>query len=66
MFSVGSVVQLKSGGVTMTVSNSIDAIVECTWFTPKGDLKSASFAPTMLKQATRHLTLEELITGDTE
>ena len=66
MFNVGDVVQLKSGGMSMTVSDSSSAGVQCTWFTAKGDLKSVRFDPAMLKEAETPMTLEELIIGSGE
>ena len=66
MFSVGDVVQLKSGGVSMTISDSSDTGVQCNWFTAKGDLKSVGFDPAMLKAAKLPATLEELVIAATE
>ena len=50
-FQIGEVVQLKSGGPKMTVSETNDAgMVMCTWFDPKKVLKKEAFDQSLLKQ----------------
>ena len=50
MFKAGDVVQLKSGGPLMTVSEVNGSIVHCRWFVGAEE-KSSSFSPEMLKAA---------------
>jgi len=50
MFQVGDVVQLKSGGPLMTVSELQGNIVHCRWFVGNEE-KSSSFASELLKSA---------------
>lgn len=63
MFNVGDTVQLRSGGISMTVSAISKDSLQCQWFTATGLLKSAQFDPAMLKEAAPPVTLEELIAG---
>ena len=63
MFKVGDIVQLRSGGISMTVSAISKDSVQCQWFTANSLLKSAQFDPAMLKEAAQPVTLEELIAG---
>lgn len=51
-FKVGQVLQLKSGGPTLTVSVEEDAqgIVEVKWFTATGELRSAMLHYDVLKE----------------
>ncbi|MBD8008758.1 YodC family protein [Acinetobacter pecorum] len=49
-FNVGEVVQLKSGGPLMTVSETNDAgVVECTWFNSENNIQKQAFNQEMLK-----------------
>jgi uncharacterized protein YodC (DUF2158 family) len=50
MFKNGDVVQLKSGGPLMTVSEVIGNDVHCRWFVGNEE-KSSSFSSEMLKLA---------------
>jgi len=63
MFNVGDVVQLKSGGISMTVADSSNVGVQCSWFTANGALKSVRFDPEMLREAEIPTTLEQLVCG---
>ncbi len=47
----------------MTVADSSNGIVQCNWFTAKGDLKSAKFDTAMLREAEIPMTLEQLVCG---
>lgn len=49
-FQVGDVVVLKSGGPRMTVTQTglTHSRVECTWFTPEAEIKSAYIADSAL------------------
>jgi uncharacterized protein YodC (DUF2158 family) len=48
-FKVGNVVQLKSGGPTMTVRETKEK-VDCQWFDDKGELKQRAFDEGVLKK----------------
>lgn len=58
-FEEGDVVQLKSGGPKMTISNRPEALpngitkddVLCVWFTPTQEFKSMWYRNTMLTPA---------------
>lgn len=48
--NIGDVVQLKSGGPAMTVSNKMaDNMLLCWWFNANNDLCTQAFAPTVLQ-----------------
>lgn len=54
-FQIGDVVELKSGGPWMTVSNTdgSDGQIGCQWFNHEGtnyELKGARFKPEVLKK----------------
>ena len=46
---VGDVVQLKSGGPPMTISEIEDDYIVCNWFNKHGKLESNSFGRLELK-----------------
>lgn len=49
-FKIGDVVQLKSGGPAMTVSETNDAgMVLCTWFNSQNELQKQAFTQEILK-----------------
>lgn len=48
-FKPGDIVQLKSGGPTMTVQEIDDGGVFCVWF-DKNKQQSSYFAPILLKE----------------
>lgn len=49
-FKIGDVVQLKSGGPTMTVSETNDAgMAVCTWFDSEHELKEHAFNQEILE-----------------
>ena len=48
-FKPGDVVQLKSGGPTMTV-DAVGDVVGCKWFTDDGRLNCANFLHAMLEK----------------
>jgi len=48
---VGDVVQLKSGGPTMTVNQITSGTAYCQWFDKDGALKNGGFQPQQLKKA---------------
>ena len=51
-FQVGDVVQMKSGGPTMTISELVrDGRLFCQWFDKDGALKTGYFQPAQLKKA---------------
>jgi uncharacterized protein YodC (DUF2158 family) len=50
-FSLGDVVQLKSGGPTMTVNSIDDNEVECVWFV-KDQQQYGSFPAVVLRKYT--------------
>ncbi len=49
-FQVGDVVALKSGGPSMTITQTglTHNRVECTWFTPDAEIKSAYISDSAL------------------
>lgn len=48
---VGDVVQLKSGGPQMTVSETNDSeMLECTWFDSSNELKTAFFKSDVVEE----------------
>lgn len=55
-FKVGDVVILKSGGPLLTVAELTEtdgnAVIGCGWFTREGEIRSAEFAPALLKLVT--------------
>ena len=52
---IGDVVQLKSGGPTMTVHQvNNDRSVICQWFDRDGALKTEPFQPAQLKKVELH------------
>lgn len=50
MFTVGAIVQLKSGGPVMTVTGSDADGVGCLWFDARSTLQSGVFKPQTLKR----------------
>ncbi|WP_374527784.1 YodC family protein [Acinetobacter sp.] len=49
-YKIGDVVQLKSGGPTMTVSETNDAgMVLCTWFDAHSELQEQAFNQELIK-----------------
>ena len=50
MFKAGDVVQLKSGGPLMTVSEADGNVVQCRWFNGTEE-KASSYTPELLKPA---------------
>lgn len=50
MFKIGDVVQLKSGGPLMTVSNpgNEGSTMTCEWFTKDGESRADKFHPATL------------------
>ena len=49
-WQTGDVVELKSGGPTMTVQAVISGVVHCCWFV-ETDLKKGTFYPDSLRAA---------------
>lgn len=49
-FKIGDVVQLKSGGPTMTVSETNDVgMALCTWFDANNEIQEKAFNQELLK-----------------
>jgi uncharacterized protein YodC (DUF2158 family) len=51
IFDAGDVVQLKSGGPTMTVISANERSVGCVWFDKNHDMKQETLRPPVLKLA---------------
>lgn len=51
MWKNGDLVQLKSGGPTMTVKKTMGSSIYCIWFSTEGVLQEAVFPPDLLVSA---------------
>ena len=49
-FGPGDIVELKSGGPPMTVTNAEDDVIEATWFTGAGEHRAGNFDPAVLQK----------------
>ena len=65
-FGPGDVVQMRAGGMPMTVRKATKANVSCDWHNEGGELCSADFPPPMLLICSVEMEIEVELVGSDE